>query len=147
MADPITIIGGAAATAQLSVYAYKLFVATAALPRHIRQAPDYIQAWLNQASSMMVLLDNAQSMMGATDQGTALLIDQCRTGNVRILEILRPHKRLKRSRNHRRILDLVFFMRQRSDVEQLMLSFRNSFQMLAMHLIMCVFNDDGSSIR
>jgi hypothetical protein len=136
MADPITILGGAAATTQLSVYAYKLLVATAALPRHLRQAPDRIQTWLNQASTMMMLLDNAQSVMGVPDQGTASLFDQCRKNNARIFEILHPHKRLRRASNHTRLLDLVFHVRRRSDVEQLMLSFENSFQMLAMNLML-----------
>jgi hypothetical protein len=141
MADPITILGGAAATTQLSVYAYKLLVATAALPRHLRQAPDRIQAWLNQASTMMVLLDNAQIIMGVPDQGTASLIDQCRRENVKILELLLPYQRLKRAKTHHRIL-----VRQRSDVEQHMLSFGSSFQMLSLNLIMCVFHIDSASI-
>jgi hypothetical protein len=136
MVDPFTIIGGVAATTQLSVYGYKLLVATAALPRHVRQAPDRIQAWLNQASTMMVLLDNAQSTMGTPTQGTASLIAQCRKDNTKLYELLQPRKHMKRKSNKTKILDLAFIMRRQSEVEQLMLSLGHSFQMLAMNLIL-----------
>jgi hypothetical protein len=132
MADPVTILGGVAATAQLSVYGYRLLAATAGLPRKLRKAPDSVQIWLNQAATMIMLLDDAQSTTGALGQGLACLFDQCRNINARLSDLLQPRQNVKRNM----IIDFAFILRRRSEVEELMVSFGNSFQMLALNLIL-----------
>jgi hypothetical protein len=132
MADPVTILGGVAATVQLSVYGYRLLAATAGLPRKLRKAPDSVQIWLNQAATMIMLLDDAQSTTGALGQGLACLFDQCRNINARLSDLLQPRQNVKRNM----IIDFAFILRRRSEVEELMVSFGNSFQMLALNLIL-----------
>ncbi|KAF2818651.1 hypothetical protein CC86DRAFT_155066 [Ophiobolus disseminans] len=147
MAEAFAILGGSAAVTQLVHYGFVLLSTTSALSRQIRHAPDRIQSWIDQCSTLLHMLDNIRNNITRYNLSTSHFVEQCRGDVVSIRALLRPFRNRLTSRRPSRVQEVLFVVRRETEVESRLESFRQAFNMLALNLIVLSQHQDERQMQ
>jgi hypothetical protein len=136
MAEVLVVLGGAAAATQLLHYGSDLLIAASALSHNIRHAPEKIEGWTSHSAVMVALLDDIQRIVNSLDPGISGLLEQCRKDTVKLQSLLHPFRANSPQRTPSKMSQRTFVMRKQAEIEQLVDSFRSTFNTLASHFTM-----------
>tara|TARA_R110002003_G_scaffold171_15_gene14012 strand:+ start:4176 stop:4613 length:438 start_codon:yes stop_codon:yes gene_type:complete len=135
MAEVLAILGGGAAATQLLHYGLALLSTTSALSRQIRHAPDRIQSWIDQSSTMLSMLRNLCRTISELDSVTTALVQQCNNDIAAVRLLLRPYRSRIQARRFSTAQQILFVLRREDEVERLMESFRRTFSTMTLSII------------
>lgn len=136
MAEFLVGLGGVAAGTQLLNYGIQILMAASALPRYIRHSPDLMQAWTQQSSDMLQLLEDVERRTGTIDRSTASLLGKCRKDALALRSLLVPFHFGSHVPQRSRLRELWFVLRKDHEVERITSDFNKTFSNMALHLIM-----------
>jgi hypothetical protein len=128
-------IGVAAAILQLLRYGTELGIFATALPGLVRDAPNKIATWTHRSQAMLGLLDDIKSRFPNLDSNTSYLLQQCREDLIKLLSILRPVRLGTDSSRRQRLSNASFVVRKEQAIQQMMLSSKDTFNMIALSVI------------
>ena len=136
MAEVLAV--GAAAT-QLLHHGYLLTSTATALTYSIYQAPERIEEWTNQSSTMLSILDNLRASIAHVDQAMLVLVEKCRCDIIAICNLLYPFSTQEPARrNSFRVQQAYFVVRRNSEINRRMKTFRQTFSTMTLSLILSV---------
>ncbi|KAF2026444.1 TPR-like protein [Setomelanomma holmii] len=129
-------LGAAAAVIQLLHYGTELGKFASALPGLVRRAPNKIMRWTDLCQAMLKLLEDIESRCINIDANLSILVQQCREDILGLQSMLRPVCFGSTVSHRQRLLDISFVVRKESEIQQLMLSSKSTFTMIALGVIM-----------
>jgi hypothetical protein len=133
MAEIVAIV---AAATQLTHHGTAIFSTISALSHAIRHAPNQIQTWLDQSSTTLSILDDICAGINHSEQNIRYLIEQCRDDILAVRSLLQPVSvRGAVRRRSFRFQEAVFVVRRESQIERRMESFRRSFNIMTLSLL------------
>jgi hypothetical protein len=135
MAEVLALVGGGAAATQLLHYAIALLSGTSALSHRIRHTSDRIELWVNESSSMLVMLDSILSGVNGIDAATLHMIERCRSDVVEIRVLLRPFRSRSHVRRASRRQEFLFVLLREDEIERRLVAVRNAFQTMSLGLL------------
>lgn len=136
MGEVLAVVGGIAASAQLFHYGSEFLAAAAALPGHVRHAPDRLQSWLGRLSTMKTLIDEAHSRISTKHRGIRFLLAECRKHTDQLGILLQPWLNRSAGQARGRLENLAFILWRQRKIEMLLLSFNRDFKMLTSILLL-----------
>jgi hypothetical protein len=129
-------LGAAAAVLQLCRYGTELGIFASALPGLIRDAPNKIATWADRCQAMLGLLDDIKNNFPCMDVNTSCLIQQCRDDLIKSQSMLRPVCFGTNVSHRQRLRNVSFVLRKEPEIQQMMLSSKDTFNMIALSIIM-----------
>lgn len=136
MAEVLAVLGGAAALTQLIHYGFVSVSTVSALSHNIRHTADKIDTWIDQSLLMTNLIDDIDCSIRNHTPSTIQLLGQCRNDAARLHTLLATCRKYMPSQKRSRASGTVFVIRKEEEVERIMSSYRNNFNILASYLAM-----------
>ncbi|CAN9474776.1 unnamed protein product [Alternaria alternata] len=136
MAEVLAVLGGAAALTQLIHYGFLSVSTISALSYNIRHTADKIDTWIDQSLLMTTLIDDIDYSIRNHTPNTVQLLAQCRKDAARLNTLLATCRKYMPSQKRSKAAGTVFVIRKEEEVERIMLSYRNNFNILASYLAM-----------
>jgi hypothetical protein len=136
MAEVLAVLGGAAALTQLIHYGFVSVSTISTLSRNVRHTADKIDTWIDQSLLMTNLIDDIDCSIRNHTPSTVQLLGQCRKDAARLHTLLATCRKYMPSQKRSKASGTVFVIRKEEEVERIMSSYRNNFNILASYIAM-----------